>query len=218
MSCKPVISEGHGLITEGAAEVKQTERLIPELMKKFFDFGGGGHYYRAPMLGVLPERVVPDQLLAAGGRLQGRVPLGLLDRLAGSLQVAQAQDSAASADLWLMLDPQGRYWLQGRIEAQLALRCERCQGSLEWPVETKIGLYLVASESAAAELAEDVEYVVAGDNLRVHELVEDELILALPLVPRHPQGTKCGDRVRKGPLAESGERDNPFAMLKKLKT
>lgn len=170
------------------------------------------------MFGDLPERVAPDQLLAAGGRLQGAVALHRLERLAATLQDFLAVNSTASADLKLILDPQGQYWLQGRIQAQLAFKCERCQDPLEWPVEAKVRLYLVASEAAAAELAEDVEYVIAGDSLKIHELIEDELILALPIVPRHPQGTKCGDRVQQGPLAESGERDNPFAILKTLKT
>lgn len=199
-------------------EVKQFSRLPPELATKFFDFDGGGHYYRAPMYGLLPERIAPDQLLAAGGRLQGAVTLDRLERLAGVLQGDQAVTGTASADLKLMLDPQGRYWLQGQVQARLTLRCERCQHPLEWPVEAAVSLYLVASEAAAAELAEDVEYMIAGDSLKVHELIEDELILALPLVPRHPQGTECGDRSRKGPVAESGERDNPFAILKTLKT
>lgn len=191
--------------------------LSPRLGDKFFDFAQGCHYYRAPMFGVLPEWVAPDQLLAAGGRLQGSVSLARLGRLASYLKDGPPADRDATADLNLTQDPQGRYWLQGRIQARLILRCERCQGQLDWPIDARIGLYLVASEAAAAELAEDAEYVIAGESLRTHELIEDELILALPLVARHPQGTDCGDRARKGPVAESGERDNPFAILKKLK-
>jgi len=58
--------------------------------------------------------------------------------------------------------------------------------------------------------------VVAASHLNVLELIEEELLLALPLIPRHPQGTPCGDQP--GPRAESGERESPFAILKKLKT
>ncbi len=199
-------------------EVKQFSQLPTELAKKFFDFDEGRLYHRAPMFGDLPERVAPDQLLAAGGRLQGAVALDRMARLAGTLQSEPPAGNAAHADLRLILDPQGQYWLQGRIQARLALRCERCQGPLEWPIEVKLSLRIVASEADAADLAEDVEYVVAADSLNIHELIEDELILALPIVPRHPQGTKCGDQARTGPVAESGERDSPFAILKTLKT
>jgi uncharacterized protein len=208
-------SGGHRLIAEGGTEVKQFSWLGRGLGAKVFDFDQVRHYHRAPMFGLLPDRVAPDQLLAAGGRLQGSVPLDRLDRLADLLE--HGQKDAASADLKLILDPQGRYWLQGQLRARLVLRCERCLGPMEWPVETTIGLYLVPSESAAAELSEDAEYVVAEDSLRLHELIEDELILALPLVARHSPGTDCGDRAGQGPVAESGERDNPFAILKKLK-
>lgn len=122
------------------------------------------------------------------------------------------------ADLLLHRDAEAKDWLQGSVHAQLRLQCERCQEWMEWPVDADISLCLVANEALAAELAEDVEYVIAGDSLGLYDLIEDEIILALPLVARHPQGTECGDSPRKGPLAESGERDNPFAILKTLKT
>jgi uncharacterized protein len=169
------------------------------------------------MFRVLPERITPDQLLAAGGRLQGSLALAGLERLASYLQGSLVDHDSVSVDLTLILDSQGRHWVKGRIRSRLPLRCERCQGQLEWPMETTVGLVLVPNEAAALELAGDLDYVVAGDSLKLHELIEDELILALPLVPKHPQGTKCGDRALKGPLAESGERANPFAILKKLK-
>ncbi|HXG27842.1 MAG TPA: YceD family protein [Nevskiales bacterium] len=166
------------------------------------------------MFGVLPDRIAPDQLLADGGRLHGTLPLKRLLRLG---ELAPQPAGEASADLTLCLDAQGRYWLEGRLHADLVLRCERCLGTLVWPVDATLGLFLAASEQAAAALSEDADYVLAGESLGVLELIEDELILALPLVPRHPPGTECGDRAGKGPVAESGERDSPFAILKQLR-
>jgi uncharacterized protein len=168
------------------------------------------------MFGVLPDRISPDPLLAAGGRLQGTVALSRLRRLAEFTR-RDAGETDVRVDLVLSLDPQGRRWLQGKVHAELRLRCERCLGSLPWTVDATLGLYLVASEGAAAGLFEHAEYVIAGESLEVLELIEDELILALPLVPKHPPGTDCGDRARQGPVAESGERDSPFAILKKLR-
>ncbi len=170
------------------------------------------------MIGVIPERIAPDQLLAAGARLEGRVALAQLGRLYELLQGCQPVDKDAHVQLSLTINADGLYWLQGKVQARLRLRCERCQEMMEWPVDASISVYLVANEALAAELADDVDYIIASDSLELYGLVEDEIILALPLVARHPQGTECGDQPRKGPFAESGERDSPFAILKTLKT
>lgn len=169
------------------------------------------------MIGVLPERIAPEQLAAAGGQLQGRSALVKMARLADLLPAGLPVKGDVHADLQLQRDAEGQYWLQGRIQAQIGLCCERCQQPLEWPIDANLRVCLVASEALAGELADDVEYVIAGDSLELHDLIEDEIILALPLVARHPQGTECGDRLHEGPLAESGERDGPFAILKTLK-
>ncbi len=205
------------MIAKALPEVKQFSRLCINPAAKSFDFAEARLYDRAPMFGALPDRIAPDPLLAAGGRLRGSVALSRLRRLA-ELAPRDTDGTDVRVDLLLSLDPQGRRWLQGRVQADLRLRCERCLGSLPWPVDATLGLYLVASEEAAAELAENAEYVIAGESLAVLELIEDELILALPLVPKHPPGTDCADRTRQGPVAESGEKDNPFAILKKLRT
>lgn len=167
------------------------------------------------MFGALPDRISPDQLLAAGGRAQGFVPLAGLKRLAGVLRGEQA--GAADADLELMLDAERRYWLQGRIGAELVLHCERCLSLMPWPVETAVGIFLPRSEAEATGLPADAEYTVMADPFRLYDLIEDELILALPLVAKHPAGTDCGDRALRGPVAESGARENPFAILRKMK-
>lgn len=170
------------------------------------------------MFGVLPDRIAADQLLATGGRLHGQIALGRLRRLTESLETAPAANAIAIADLELLPDQQGDGRLQGRIQATLNLRCERCGKPMEWPVSTTIRLYLVGSEAAAARLPDDADYVVAAESLNVLELIEEELLLALPLAARHPAGTPCGDNVRQGPVAESGDRTSPFDILKKLKT
>lgn len=169
------------------------------------------------MFGVLPERIAHDQLLAAGGRLTGTVPLGSLARLASLLPQIQAEGRFVKADLKLEQDQQGWTRLQGRLEAGLDLICERCQANMPWPLEVPVDVYLVRSESERERLADDADFIVTGESIALHELVEDELILALPLVAKHPQGTECGNRALQGPVAESGVRDNPFAILEKLK-
>lgn len=168
------------------------------------------------MFGVLPDRIATDQLQAAGGRLQGQLALGRLRRLAQSVEPMPAATDTVTADLEYLPDRQGIGRLQGSISARLKLRCERCGEAMDWPIDAQPALFVVPHEAAAGALPADAEYVVAAGNLNVLELVEEELLLALPLIARHPQGTPCGNQA--GPRAESGERESPFAILKKLKT
>ncbi len=205
------------MIAKQPPEVKQFSRLSPVLAQKCFDFSSHGHYYRAPMLGVLPEQIATDQLLAAGGHLQGRLQLGSMLRLAAILPLEQPAATTVEVDLKLVEDPQRRLWLEGRVRVVLALVCERCQETMDWPVSAEVGLYLARNDADAAEVGEEADVVIVGDSLKLHELIEDEMILALPLVAKHPAGTVCGDQGLQGPIAESGERDNPFAILKTLK-
>ena len=72
--------------------------------------------------------------------------------------------------------------------ATLQLRCQRCLGPLSHEVDTDEILVLAASQAEidADPLTVDMpSRVVAGKEMAVRDLVEDELILALPYAPRH---------------------------------
>lgn len=168
------------------------------------------------MFVVLPDRIATDQLQTAGGRIQGLLALGRLRRLAKSIDPAPVATDTVTADLEYLPDRESIGRLHGSISVHLKLRCERCSGTMDWPIDAQIELFVVPHEAAAGELPGDAEYVVAAGSLNVLELIEEELLLALPLIARHPQGTPCGDQA--GPRAESGERESPFAILKNLKT
>ena len=65
-----------------------------------------------------------------------------------------------------------------------------------------------------AELAEDAELLVAGKAVSLNELVEDELLLAMPMIPMH-ELSECPARVSL--RAQQHSRASPFAVLDKLK-
>jgi uncharacterized protein len=77
----------------------------------------------------------------------------------------------------------------------------------------------VKSDAEIETLAPEYEPLVSADGrVALKELVEDELLLALPLVPRHEGDAACGGFTETAADAESGEaRKNPFAELAKLK-
>jgi uncharacterized protein len=109
-------------------------------------------------------------------------------------------------------------WLHLHVDARLPLTCQRCLGLVEEHLLLERSLRFVADEATAAalddELEDDVLALQPAPNLR--ELVEDELILALPLVPRHeicpkalPRPDQAGEEVVEAP--------HPFAVLAQLK-
>jgi len=117
-------------------------------------------------------------------------------------------------------DAQWRLTLQGRLQAQLALTCQRCLEAVMVPVDVDVDLLLVRSEEDADALADDADFLVldAEGQLALADALEDELLLALPLVPLHDD---CESAHVNAPLEEDEPavpvRENPFQVLASLK-
>lgn len=115
-------------------------------------------------------------------------------------------------------------WLHLTTEAVLPLTCQRCLAPVEVPLEVARSFRFVADEATAAEQddASEEDVLVLEPEFDLPALVEDELLMALPIVPRHPQCTTA--RSPKAPedatMAPDGlpEKPNPFAVLAALRT
>ena len=109
-----------------------------------------------------------------------------------------------------------------RVQAELQLTCQLCMSEAAVPVEVDRHFIFVAGEEAAAALddqsEEDVLALSPEFNLR--ELIEDELLMALPLVPRHEQCPEAPSlSVEDADFQEAmEEKPNPFASLVSLKS
>ena len=111
-------------------------------------------------------------------------------------------------------------------EARVTLECQRCLQALAWPIRVERRLFFVDGEDAAAALdtESDDDVLALTPALDAHALIEDELLLALPIVPRHEdcavplgmQGADTADTADAG-AAEQAEREHPFAALAALK-
>jgi len=118
-------------------------------------------------------------------------------------------------------DQDDAVWLHLHAEATLPLICQRCMGPVPTSVEVNQWYRFVATEDIA--MAEDDEseedLLVMAPQFDLLELVEDELLMGLPLVPMHgecPQGAAPEVATDLVPN-ELAEKPNPFAMLSKLK-
>lgn len=116
-------------------------------------------------------------------------------------------------------DDLGLAYLDVRVEAALTLLCQRALEPFVLPLSLHTRLGLLAHEHEEAALPEGYEpLLVEADRVDVAAVVEDELLLAVPLVPVSPQSelpAKARDpRMPEPPVART---DNPFAVLRELK-
>jgi uncharacterized protein len=169
----------------------------------------------------LPVRLDPVRLAETGRTLRGHLQLADLSRLAESLVDAEGP---VAVELAFGIDPVGVRYMQGRIEAQVRLICQRCMEPMEYRLEANLNVGLVSDEAQAELLPESYEPMLIGhEPLFLQDIVEDELILSLPIVPRHDPDRCPATRVLEQATGgeeedvEEGEVENPFAVLAKLK-
>lgn len=146
-------------------------------------------------------------------RLSGRLPLEALPRLgeelfdpSGSLGYEVRGESAGEGDFLLL-----------ELDGVLRLTCQRCLGPLEFALHLSSRLRLVppgcpwpADDQTGGLEDEACDAIEAADGLDLADLMEEEILLALPISPRHE---RC-----ELPAAGQGQRqDSPFAPLARLK-
>ncbi len=103
--------------------------------------------------------------------------------------------------------------LSGTIEGEISLVCQRCLSPLRFPVDLSFSLGIVTSESEIDRLPDGYEpLLVSGEPLQTSAVIEDEILLAVPPIPHH-EGCETGYENRPLPA-----KDNPFAVLEKLKS
>jgi len=107
-------------------------------------------------------------------------------------------------------DEQGRPALRVKVRGALQLRCQRCLEPLVFDVDTDETLVLAATQAeidAEPADAHAPDRLLAAEEVRVKDLLEDELILAVPYAPRH-EGCEAGTELH------GDERISPFAGLR----
>ena len=164
----------------------------------------------------IPEHIDPYRYAEQNLQLKGTVKLADMQRL--SVNLNQEMDKA-DVDLHFGIDEQGLAYLKGRVTAKLKLQCQRCMEPFIYEIMSDFALGIVNTLDEANALPDQYEPALAKDGqLALRELIEDELILNLPIIPRHaPDACKV-----QLPVADSGwEQDkageSPFHVLESLK-
>jgi uncharacterized protein len=157
--------------------------------------------------------------VAQKGCFEGEIELSELKRLGELLQLDDAGvDGRSIAIHFEFLRSEFDVpMVAGRLQTSLELECQRCLKPLELAMDVDFRLLIDASDELLGNSSEDTLYSDDG-YIDIAEVVEDELILALPLVAMH-EDTACNENWRASELqVETPVKENPFAVLQQLKT
>jgi len=177
---------------------------------------------------TFPAQIEPFKWAEQGFTWSGTLPLSRFARITreavGSVEDQQVQiNCKLSMDAYLRL-----VWFDAEVSAQAPMECQRCLDTVHIPLDLKMHLALVENESLIERLDEDADFIVLGENesstkgsidhnavVDLLALIEDELLLLVPLSPRHDV-CQHKHQPTEQDVAEE-KRDNPFDVLASLK-
>ena len=152
-----------------------------------------------------------------GRRLGGEVQLAELPRI---LEMLENPQGILSYTIQGGVDMQGTYFLDLSVAGQCRMRCQRCLHGLDHPVRLDTRLLLRDQPSLdaldhkdAGGEEEDLDSILADAHLDVLDLLEEEILLSLPIAPKHEFGA-C----KAAGGGNRHEERHPFEVLAKLKS
>lgn len=166
----------------------------------------------------LPHKVDAYRFADNEIALQGKLKICDLQRLAGYL----ATDSGeVDVDVKFGVDEQKIRFMRGEIKAHVTLQCQRCLEPFEYPIAGRISVGLVQSEEEVGHLPKGYDSVLVKEGMIIiPDVIEDELIVSLPLVPMHAS-IDCKVKL---PLEidsekrEESMKENPFKVIELLRS
>lgn len=173
------------------------------------------------MSGSLPSNIDLIQLADQDTHLSGVIPLRQMKRL---LTYCRSDKGDVSVELALSHD-RGRdaRVMRGEVATEITTTCERCLEPMTLALKNRVDLLLLTPGQENLEELDDV-LIVSGP-VSLTELVENELILAMPMIPKHAPdqcaaAKLAGDSDSRPGVLRPGQDDSkgsPFAGLAKLK-
>lgn len=146
--------------------------------------------------------------------LQGEIPLDQLSRLH---DVLMSREGSIRYHLRGGKSTLGKPMLSCAIEGDLALCCQRCLSRMDYHIDTQSALEIVTSESELAAGADDdvwSDKILASEQFDVVAVIEDELLLSLPIAPMHDTHDCHAPNEKSG----LGRDSSPFAALAAIKS
>lgn len=159
----------------------------------------------------LPESVDPYRLADENVVLEGEIPLSDFERLVNYLA---ERSGVVRVKLQFHKGKHNIVIIVGQIQATLAMQCQYCLDPVKVAVNTNLDLVLMDNDDASGSGEEQDAILLQGDRIELTAIVEDDLILSLPMVARHGSGDCIGKLEYD---QTEGPGDRPFAELERLK-
>ncbi|MFW1754525.1 YceD family protein [Acinetobacter wanghuae] len=177
---------------------------------------------------TFPAQIEPFKWAEQGFVWSGQLPLSRFARIAREA-IGSIDDQLINVDCKLSMDAYHRVvWLDGHVETTVPMECQRCLGPVEIELVSDFHLALVDDESLIERLDEDADFIVLGESEATTKgsfdapamadllaLIEDELLLLMPLSPKHEFCVHKHQPATEELVEE--KRDNPFDILAGLK-
>ena len=166
----------------------------------------------------LPQLIDPLKSAMKRSTYVGVYSTSLMERLVGSVTSC---DDFVSVDIKFLKDAQSLTYFQGTLAVQVMLICQRCNQAYPHNVDIQFCFSPVQGSEQDDTLPDAYEPVEVDDHGEVDlfQILEDEVILSLPIVALHPKD-ECKVRAEDmsfGKIEPEPKRENPFAVLKELK-
>jgi uncharacterized protein len=166
---------------------------------------------------ALPSQIDPRKLAVQGALLEGHIPVGDLTRLSLSVE---AITGPLNVSIKFGLDESKQQIATGSAAVSVKVICQRCLDLMTINLVSDFALQIICSEDQITSVAPNYEPWVVNDRIAdLVSVIEDELLLALPIVNYHPIGECSGDAFQNTAVDSTEEPDNysPFSILKQLK-
>lgn len=166
---------------------------------------------------MLPRNIDPIKFAQEQQALEGKLPL---DKMARLVPMCHPGVQLGEAEVWIQgnRDIQGLPYLKGTVKATIPLTCQRCLERVDYSISTEFQLSPVHSEDQADSLPSSYEALILNENNEVSlcDLVEDELLLALPIVPKHKESECKKHMAKKDEMKIAKKKNHPFEKLREL--
>jgi uncharacterized protein len=167
----------------------------------------------------LRRRYQVQKEVTRNGYFEGEIALSKLERLGQLLHPGDGghDDRKISVTFEFVRNEYDIPMIKGQLRTSLELECQRCLQSLDMPLELEFELMIDASDELLRDSSLDTIYSDDGF-IDIFEVIEDELILAAPLVALH-EDSSCNEHWQASASEpEAAAKENPFAVLQQLKT
>jgi len=163
---------------------------------------------------MLPKMIDLRRIADQDSEYQTSMQASLLPRLT---EAVDSIDEEIAVNLRFFRNEQGRLCVKGEVSTRAGMRCQRCLKTSEQSLLASIDMVVVFSDDQAKSLPKELDAWVVEGTANLHALIEDELLLAMPIVAYHPDAD-CSIPDEYAALNNTAgiERQSPFEKLKDL--